>query len=530
VRSATANRAISLVVLVVAVAAAAGLAVWRHTVTVAAAAPQPRLQSAPVDTAVRACPAPGLAGAPASQVALIAGPGTAGAGRAVVNRIGVNTGAPLASVTQPGALTVTGVRAAQAATHGKTAPGKTAHGKTTHSKTPSPSSSPSPSPTPASQSVATVPAPGGVVIQASGAMARGLEAEQVLPGGRVSARCDGPGTDFWFAGPGAFLVSHIQLFLMNVGAQPADVDVQAYTDAGPLQGSTDTGVAVAPHTMVTQSLEKMLHGTRMIALNVRTSVGQVVAAVEETKGAAHGGAWLPASATPGTRVVIPGMPPTAGTRQLFIAVPGTQDAHITLSAVTSKGSYHPTGGGGLDIPGGSVAQLSLSSLSAIYGALEISSTVPVTASLLTPGGQRGTPGAFTGAAPPLAEQGVVATNVSSGGAASSLVLSAPWRAARVRITEVGAGGGQGPAAPGKTVLVQAHHSLLQQLAVPPGTHRGSAFAVIVTPLPGSGPLYAGRVVMSSGRGGALQSILPVSSALTVVPLPGVQDELVTPGR
>jgi len=52
----------------------------------------------------------------------------------------------------------------------------------------------------------------------------------------------------------------------------------------------------------------------------------------------------------------------------------------------------------------------------------------------------------------------------------------------------------------------------------------------VTPLPGSGPLYAGRVVMSSGRGGALQSILPVASALTVVPLPGVQDELVTPGR
>jgi hypothetical protein len=43
-------------------------------------------------------------------------------------------------------------------------------------------------------------------------------------------------------------------------------------------------------------------------------------------------------------------------------------------------------------------------------------------------------------------------------------------------------------------------------------------------------VYAGRVVISSGRGGTLQSILPVSSALTVVPLPDVQDELVTPGR
>jgi Family of unknown function (DUF5719) len=528
VRGAIANRAMSLVVLLVAVAAAAGLAVWKHTVTVAAAAPQPQLSSAPVNTVLRACPAPGLAGAPGSQVALIAGPGTAGAGRAVVSRIGASAGAPLASLTQPGALTVTGVRAVQAAGHGKTVSGKTVHSKTAHSKAPSPSSTPSA--TPASQPVATVPAPGGVVIQATGAMARGLEAEQVLPGGKVSARCGSPGTDFWFIGPGAFSVGHIQLFIMNVGGQPADVDVQAYTDAGPLQGSADTGVAVAPHAMVTQSLAKMLHGTRMIALNVRTSVGQVVAAVEETTGAAHSGAWLPVSAAPGTRMVIPGMPPTAGTRELFVTVPGTQAAHITLNAVTSKGTYHPTGGGGLDIPGGSVAQLSLTSLSARYGALEISSNVPVTASLLTPGGQKGTPGAFSSATPALQEQGVVATNVAGGGAVSFLVLSAPWRAARVRVTEVGAGGGQGSAAPGKVVVVQAQHSLLQQLTAPPGTRRGSAFAVIVTPLPGSGPLYAGRVVMGNGRGGALQSILPVSSALTVVPLPSVQDELVTPGR
>jgi hypothetical protein len=36
--------------------------------------------------------------------------------------------------------------------------------------------------------------------------------------------------------------------------------------------------------------------------------------------------------------------------------------------------------------------------------------------------------------------------------------------------------------------------------------------------------------MSSGKGGALQSILPVSSALNVVYLPNVRDGLVTPGR
>ena len=508
-RSTIANRAISLAVLAVAIAAAAGLAVWRHTVTLAASTAEPQPHSAPVNTVVRACPAPGLAGAPASQVAVIAGPASPGSGRAVVSRLGSATGAPLASLTQPGALSVTNVRAAPVPAHGKT-PAKT------------------PSPAPTGQPVVTSPAPGGVMIQASGPMARGLAAEQVLPGGKTSARCGVPGTDFWFVAPGAFAVGHIQLYLMNVGSQPADVDVQAYTDAGPLQGSTDTGVPVAPHTMVTQSLAKMLHGTRMIALNVRTSVGQVVAAVEETTGRARSGVWLPESAAPGTRIVIPGMPPTAGTRQLFISVPGTQDAHISLSAVTDRGSYHPTGGGGLDIPGGSVAQVSLSSLSALFGALEISSTVPVTASLMTPGGPRGTPGALAAAVPAVAEQGVVAVNVSGGGAVSSLVLSAPWRGARVRVTEIGPGGGQ--AAPGTVVTVPAHRSVLRQLKTPAGARRGSTFALAVTPLPGSGPVYAGRVVMSSGRGGALQSILPVYSALTMVPLPDVQGAVLTPGR
>ena len=513
--SAIAKRAISLAVLAVAIAVAAGLGVWKHTVTLAASVPQPQPRAEPVNTVLRACAAPGLTGAPAAQVALIAGPASTGSGRAVVTRVGTDAGGTsLASVTRPGALSVTGVRPAPAPGRGKKR---------------APAQGSTPSPTPATQSVATVPMAGGVVIQAAGAMARGLEAEQVTGGGRATARCAGPGTDFWFAGPGVFTVPHIRLFLMNVSGQPADVTVQAFTDAGPLQGSTDTGVAVAPHSMVSQSLDKMLHGTRMVALQVRTSVGQVVAAVEASR-SGHAGTWLPVSAAPATRIVIPGMPAAAGTRQLFLTVPGTSDAHIALNAITAKGSYRPTGGSGLDIPGGSVAQISLPSLSAIYGALQVSANVPITASLMVPGGQRGSAGAFTAAAPAIQQQGVVAANVTGNGAASSLVLSAPWRGARVRLTEIGTGSGQGRAARDSVLVIRAHHSLVQQLPTPAGSRRGSTFAAIVTPLPGSGPVYAARVVTTSGRGGAVQSILPVPSALTVVPLPPVQGTLVTPGR
>jgi Family of unknown function (DUF5719) len=498
-----ANRMLPRAGVILALAAAAGLAVWNHSVTVAASQPVPQPRAVPASTVLRACPAPGLAGSPTARLALIAGPASGGAGRAVVTYSGASQSAPLLSLTQPGVLSLTGVRSAPVPGHPKTA-----------------------SPAPGSQPVMTVPVTGGVVIQGTGSMARGLEAEQVTGGGKVAARCDGPGTDFWFTGPGVYTAPRIYLYLMNPGSQPADVTVQAFTDAGPLIGSTDTGVAVAPHGMVFQSLGKMLHGARAVALHVRTSVGQVVAAVEEMTGSAHSGAWLPPAAAPATRVVLPGMPLTAGTRQLFVTVPGTQGAHITLRAITSKGSYQPTGGGGLDIPGGSVAELSLPSLSAIPGALQVSANVPVTAALLVPGGPSGAPGAFTVASAAVQEQGVVAGNVSGGGVAARLVLSAPGRAVAARVTQIAAGS-SATAATSQVLRVPAQHSLVAKLGRASASH-GTAFAVIVTPLPGSGPLYAGRVIAASGKGGALQSILPVPSALTTVPLPGVRNALISP--
>jgi hypothetical protein len=519
------NRMLARVVVVLALAAAAGLALWKHTVTVAASQPAAQQHAVPVSTLLRACPAPGLTGAPDSHVALIAGPASAGAGRATVSYLGSPTGTPLVSATQPGVLSLAGVRAIPAP-----AKAKAPKPRTSKSKTPNPKATPAKTATPApggGQAVTTVPQQGGVVIQASGSMARGLEAEQSSDG-KVATRCAGPSTDFWFAGPGVFTAPRIYLYLMNPGSQPADVSVQGFTDAGPLVGSTDTGIAVAPHSMVVQSLSKMLHGARAVALHVRASVGQVVAAAEEITGTARSGAWLPALAAPANQVVLPGMPQTAGIRQLFVAVPGSQDANITLRAITDKGTYEPTGGSGLDIPGGSVAEVPLSSLSGIPGALEVSANVPVTATLMVPGGPKGSPGSFAAATPAVQEQGVVASNVSGGGSSCQLVLSAPGHAVTVRVAEIAVGGGAA-AATSKVIQIPAKHSLVQQIGPSAGSHHGVAFAVIVTPQPGSGPLYAARVIAGSGKGGALQSILPVPSALTSVPLPSVRNALISAG-
>jgi hypothetical protein len=226
-------------------------------------------------------------------------------------------------------------------------------------------------------------------------------------------------------------------------------------------------------------------------------------------------------------VLVPGLPGTAGTRQLFIAVPGTKDAHVTLTAITSRGSYQPTGGGGLDIPGGSAVSVSLSSMAGIPGALKVSSNVPVTASVMVPGGQREAPGVFTAAIPPISEQGVVAYNRSGHSDSCQLVLTAAGQAVSARITETGTAGSGQSLNPelGKVVRIKPHHSLTVSVGKDAGSTRTSVFALAVTPLPGSGPLYAGRVLVN---GGALTSIAAVPSALTTVHLPVVHGTVITP--
>jgi hypothetical protein len=365
------------------------------------------------------------------------------------------------------------------------------------------------------------------MVRATGSMARALQVEQTGSGGLPTARCASPATDFWFVGPGQHLVASMQLYLMNADSQPADAEVDVYTDSGPLLGSTDTGIAVPAHGLLVQSLAKLVHGSRVVALHVRTSVGRLVAALRETKSPGQPGAWLPASQPPARSVVLPGMPDSPGRRDLYVAVPGTGNAQVKLTAVTAKGSYHPTGGSGIDLPGGSAVVVPLPSLAGVAAAIKLTSNVPVTAAMLAPGGPPGAPGAFTAASAPLEEQGVVADNLSGPGRACTLILSAPGGAAQVRITEEGATAGQQPGASGqaaRVIAIKAKHTVVVRVRAPAGLPARHPFAVVITPLAGSGPVYAGRVLTARGT---VESIFPVLTSLTTVPLPPVRDSLAT---
>ena len=365
----------------------------------------------------------------------------------------------------------------------------------------------------------------GWSVSASGTMAQAMEAEVAQSSGLASVRCGEPGSDIWFVGPGQQNgAAQIQLDLMNIDSLAASVDISVITDAGQTQAGNDTGITVPPHQTVTESLSSMGSGSSVVAIEVHTSIGRVAADVSE--GSSHGTAsWLPSAAAPSTQLVIPGVPPSVSPAGLFLAVPGTSSAKVNVLAMTSQGNLRPFGSQSIDLPGESASYQALTPLGGTAAALEITSNVPVVAGVLVPGSG---PGAFAVATAPISEQAVVAGNTTGSGLAASVVLSAPGAAARVRLTEIaqaspgGTGGTGGTTANGSQVVsVRTRHTLVAPVTAPRGAKRGSAFAVVITPLAGSGPLYAARVE-TQGQD-TVVSILPAASALTTISLPPVRD-------
>ena len=354
----------------------------------------------------------------------------------------------------------------------------------------------------------------GWSVTATGTMAQAMEAEEATSAGLASVRCGEPGSNIWFVGAGRQGgVAQIQLDLMNVDALPASVDVDVITDAGLVQAG-DTGITVAPHQTVTESLSSMVAGSSVVAIEVRTSIGRVAADVSESSSHDGTASWLPSTVPPSTQLVIPGVPPSGGTAGLYIVVPGSANARVSVLALSAQGRYRPFGSQTVDLPGDSASYVPLTPLGGT-AALELTANVPVTAAVLVPGSGLG---AFTVATAPISEQAVVAGNATGSGLSATIVLSAPAGPARVRLTELAATSG---ATSSQVVTVPAGHTLSVPAAPPRGARHGSAFAIVITPLTGSGPLYAARLETRGQN--TIVSIIPAISALTTITLPAVRD-------
>jgi hypothetical protein len=501
-------RAVHLIpvgVVLVALGAIGGAAQLGHP----AATPRPvsapaAIRQVPVTAAARACPpAPGGAAAP---VALLAGGAAAGAAAAGgAGATGQGQGQVELTALPPAGVPVHAAAAVRAQSPGAlsvlTLPAAKATGKQ-----------------------ATTQAVQGWSVAGGGAMAQGLEAELTQDSGLASVRCAEPGSDLWFIGPGQQNGgSQVQVDLMNVDSTAASVDVSVINDGGQVQAGGDNGITVPPHQTVTESLSSFAHGSSVLAIEVHTSIGRVAAAVSAESHGVTG--WLPGTAAPSTRLVIPGVPPSGSTAGLFLADPGPSTAKVTVTAITPQGHISPFGSQSVDLPGQSASYVTLSPLGGTTAALQISSNVPVAASVVVPANSG--PGVLTAATAPITEQAIVAGNTSGDGMAASVLLSAPGAAALVRLTEIapasraGANGTSASVTASQVVPVKAGRTVAAPVKAPKGARHGSPFALVITPLHGSGPLYAARVE-TQGRSSVV-SIIPAASALTTISLPPVRD-------
>ena len=88
-------------------------------------------------------------------------------------------------------------------------------------------------------------------------------------------------------------------------------------------------------------------------------------------------------------------------------------------------------------------------------------------------------------------------------------------------TAKGAAATQTSASASQVVSVKAGRTLVVPVKAPPGTKGGTPFAIVITPLAGSGPLYAARIE-TQGQG-TVVSIVPAANAPSTISLPPVRD-------
>jgi Family of unknown function (DUF5719) len=504
-------RRAGLLGLVLVVLAVAYVAAWRTQPSAPKQAAEPSAVSAAVTSVTRSCPPPAPDTGPA-HIAMIAMPAqttTAKAAQAPTGSVALSA-VPAAAVPAKPASSTSGKK--PSATSTKPAAKSTAA-----------AAQPVTVSVPGTQSTVAAPQAGslgGTALAATGQMAEGFEAEQATSSGLGTVSCTHPSSDMWFVGTGTGAgASDVRLYLMNTGDLAASVDLTILTDSG-LQNGPGSAITVAPDQFVTQDITAFVHGSQALAVHVQTTSGQVSASVWEGGGSGgSGGAWLPEAAAPSSSLVIPGLTVASSSARLFITVPGATDARVTVVAFTAQGRFVQFGNAPADAPAGATTSFPLSSLGASAAGLELISNVPITASVLVPGQGMGS---FTAAAAPVTEQGVVAGNPATQGLTVGLVLTAPAGAAQADV-EVVPSGTAASAGAGSAVSVQAGHTVTVAVPRPPGSRQ--PFAIVVTPLAGSGPLYAARVV-TTGTGGlsaSVLSLLPVQSALTHITLPPTQN-------
>lgn len=378
------------------------------------------------------------------------------------------------------------------------------------------------------------PVTGPVVLSANGALAASLVAEQLslsnvgINRGWADVRCSPPQAQQWFLGAATAQGDTPVLTLVNPDPVPALVNVTVLTPAGPANAPAGQGIAVAPDAAVHLPLASLAPGAVATAVEVSTVAGETAAAVRDVRVSGLttlGTDWVPEQAAPATTVVVAGIPgviaglPAA--RVLVLADPGAENATVTITTTTTAGTFVPSGLSSVTIPAGSVRRIDLSGpvgrspATVTVRSAGSGPAVPVLAGALASVRSPVTglsEFAYLGAGTPLAGPALEPANPVTSREDSVLELSAPQGAATVTVSRPAVGSTPAFSLPvaipaGRAVEVSLRH------------YGWLGEAATVTPEPGSGPVYAARIIEDQGLFGPL---------VTAIGLVGAPPELVVP--
>ena len=376
----------------------------------------------------------------------------------------------------------------------------------------------------------------GLVVNASGELAAGIEVEEVSRGqrgpdrGLADLRCDAPRREAWFEGGATALGDQTSLVLANGDDTPSTVDVAIFSSAGPIDSRVGQGITVAPHTRMGIPLDTLAPDHALLALHVLSRRGRVTAALRHSwvlGPTSLGVDWIPRVDGPATRVVVPGFPKGPGARVLLITNPGTDDTTVAVQVTTADGQFVPTGMNALNVPAGTTIKARLEPLTndSALAATVTSDGVPILAGGWVQDGQPGSAVrefAYTGQTAPLSGPALLTDLVIDRPTESTLILSALEDKAVVRVTPIRVLGTVGGLPRPRTILVPAGRTATFRLSTfyPPGT--STRLAVEVTTLSGSGPVYAARYLREHGAHGPLLTLLDLKGPAQRVPRPVVQ--------
>ncbi|MCG5218399.1 DUF5719 family protein [Streptosporangium soli] len=362
-----------------------------------------------------------------------------------------------------------------------------------------------------------------LVVKGVGAMAAGLETSQTVreaagkTRGLVGVRCTEPTSEAWVIGPGP-AAADITLHLANPESAPAAVEISVYAGEGPVLA--DHGLVVEPGEFTKIRLKDLAPSPLVMAVEVRTSSGRVAVAARAELGTGKGADWLPVSTAPAKHVVVPGLPGGGGHRELLVAAPGEMDAVVGVKVLTEDGFYALKNRETIDVPAGSVATLDLSTgVGGQPSAVVLTSEVPVVAGVTVTGTGAQSDVAFSAGAGPIDLGSVVADNRTGKKQSSRLVLSALGKPGKVRVQVLPRQG-----TPPKATEVAVPASRTEEVKLP--SARGP-YSVVITPLPGSGPVYGGRVLDDRTKGGLLVTLQPLAPGRTWALVPHLVDSAAT---